>query len=238
MANSPKTSDGKSIVLNNLFPGSVLLYYTGSADHATNGRGEGAQFNIVSDQIETKELEFGFNDWVYLAGGSCKWKDGVVGDSVCFKLIAPATPITAAPQNDGNCNLVSGILVPAAGNGAYNVDLTQAVLVPALAAATGDYEGNPNGYWDWDEPQTGRGTITPSTTPGSAKWHLVPAAIDLARFICKLQLMGTESVDLMLPAIKPKKILPHWKLKVVLHNTTAKTLSLTWLLVSARVKNV
>lgn len=234
---TPRTSDGKPVFLPNIFPGPVLLYYAGSADHATNGRGAGDLFWISSTQAEDKTQEFQFNDWVYLAGGFLRFAGAVCGDWVSMKLYAPATPVTPA-SGDGNCNIVSGILVPAAGNGAYNVDLTQAVPVPAQAASTGDNEGSANGYWDWDEPQTGKGTVTASATPGAAKWHLVPAQIDLARFVSKMGLSGDGSMNTTIPAIKPKKILPHWKIQVLLHNSTAKSLDLTWTLVMARVKTV
>lgn len=234
----PKTADGKPIYLPNIFPGPVVLYYAGSADHATNGRGAGDSFLITSTQAEDATFEFNFNDWVYLAGGYMQWSGAVAGDWVSMKLKAPATPVTAAAQNDGNCNVVNGVIVPAAGNGAYNVDLTQAVPVPAQAAATGDDEGSTNGYWDWTEPQTGKGTVTASGAPGAAKWHLIAADVDLTRFVSKLQLLGSSQLDVTLSAIKPKKILPHWKLHVTLHNSTAKTLSFVWLLVTARVKSV
>lgn len=204
----PKTADGKPIYLPNIFPGPVSLYYAGSADHPTNGRGEGALFLLDSSTTETAELEFSFNDWVYLAGGYLRWQNAVAGDHVSMRLVAPATPVTPAASNDGNCNVVSGVIVPAAGNGAYNVDLSQAVPVPALAVATGDDEGPSNGYWDWDEPQTGKGTVTASSTPGAAKWHLIAAQITLARFVSKMAILGTSSFDATIPAIKPKKILP------------------------------
>lgn len=234
----PKTADGKPIYLPNIFPGPVVLYYAGCGDHATNGRGAGDLFLISSNQVEDKSLEFAFNDWVYLAGGYIRWKGAVAGDWVSMKLIAPATPVTAASNNDGNCNVVNGVIVPAAGNGAYNVDLASAVPVPAQAAATGDDEGSSNGYWDWTEPQTGKGTVTASATPGAAKWHLIAASIDLTQFVAKMPLLGDNDLDAMIPAIKPKKILPHWKLHVDLHNSTAKQLDLCWVLVTARVKSV
>lgn len=236
---TPRTSDGKPVHMPNIFPGPVTLYYAGAADHASNGRGAGDAFVLSSTVAEDKTLEFQFNDWVYMAGGYLHWNGAIPGDWVSMKLFAPATPITAASGgNTGNCNIVSGILVPAAGNGAYNVDLSQAVPVPAQAAAAGDAEGSANGYWDWDEPQTGRGTITASSTPGAAKWHLIPAQIDLARFVCKMPLLNNSRLDATIPAIKPKKILPQWKLQVLLHNSSTKALDLTWTLLTARVKTV
>ncbi len=238
----PKTSDGKPIYLPNIFPGPVVLYYTGSADHATNGRGAGDQFLMTATSSGDTTLEFGFNDWIYLAGGYMHWENAVAGDWVSMKLKAPATSVTAAPSNDGNCNVVNSVvIVPAAGNGAYNVDLTTAVPIPAQATATGDEEGPPNGYWDWDEPQTGKGTITASASPGTSKWQLLTVAVDLTRFVSKLQIYGDRELDVTIPAIKPKKILPQWKLQVDLHNSTNKTLSplsFSWLLVTARVKSI
>lgn len=234
----PKTADGKPIYLPNIFPGPVVLYYAGCGDHVTNGRGAGDLFLISSTQAEDKHLEIAFNDWIYLAGGYIRWTGAVAGDWVSMKLVAPATPVTAAPQNDGNCNVTNGVITPAAGNGAYNVDLSQAIPVPALAVATGDAEGEPNGYWDWTEPQEGKGTVAASATPGSAKWHLIAAEITLTRFVSKMPLLGNDDLDAMIPAIKPKKILPHWKMRVDLHNSTAKALDLAWVLVTARVKSV
>lgn len=233
----PKTADGKPIYLPNIFPGPVVLYYAGSADHATNGRGQGDMFIISSSAAEDKYLEFSFNDWVYLAGGYIKWTGAQAGDYVSMKLIAPATPVTAAPQNDGNCNVVNGIIVPADGDGAYDVNLDDAVPVPAQATATGDDEGLPNGYWDWSEPQTGKGTVTVGEV-GKARWHLLASSVDLTRFVSKMPLLGNSELDAMIPAIKPKKILPHWKLRVDLHNSAAKNLDLVWILVTARVKTV
>lgn len=237
----PKTADGKPIYLPNIFPGPVVLYYAGSSDHPTNGRGAGDSFLISTTQAEDAVFEFSFNDWVYLAGGYMHWQNAVAGDWVSMKLKAPATPVTAAPGNNGNCNLVNGVvIVPAAGNGAYNVDLTQAVPIPAQASATGDDEGPPNGYWDWEEPQIGKGTVTASATPGAAKWQLLAVDIDLTRFVSKMQLLGTNRLDVMIPAIKPKKILPQWKIRVDLHSASARdpALNFVWLLVTARVKSV
>jgi hypothetical protein len=235
---TPRTSDGKPILMPNIFPGPVTLYYAGAGDVPGGARGAGDLFIIQSTQVEDKTLDFGFNDWVYAAGGYIRWSNAVPGDYISLQLFAPATPVTQAGNNDGNCNVVNGVIIPAAGNGAYNVDLTQAVPVPAFGTATQDDELPTNGYWDWDAPQTGKGNITASATPGTANWHLIAAQVDLARFVNRFPLTGTSGVDITVPAIKPKKILPHWKFRATLHNSTAKSMDLCWFIMAARVKTI
>lgn len=235
---TPRTSDGKPISMPNIFPGPVTLYYAGAGDVPNGNRGEGDLFAISSTQIEDKNLDWSFNDWVYAAGGYIRWSNTVAGDYISLKLYAPATPITAAPQNDGNCNVVNGVIIPAVGDGAYNVDLAQAIPVPAYGTATGEDELPSNGYWDWSAPQTGKGTVTASTTPGTAGWHLLAVQVDLARFVNRFPLVGTSGVDITVPAIKPKKILPHWKFRATFHNSTEKTAEVCWFLMTARVKTI
>lgn len=230
---TPKTSDGKPIFLPNLFPGNVVLYYAGAGDHATNGRGNGALFQVESNVQEDKTLEWQFNDWVYLSGATFSWQGGDIGDHASMDLYCPATPVTAA-QGNGNCNVVNGVIVPAAGNGGYNVDLTLANPVPAFAPAGEEDTPTAIGYWEWDDPNTGRGTITPGT-PGASPWFLIAADVPLTRFAARFPILGSDSSQAQVPAIKPKKILPHWRFKFTLHNSSAKNVKIAWHLITARV---
>jgi len=226
----PTTSDGKQIMLPNLFPGGVTLYYAGSGDHATNGRGEGTLFQKGSTAQEDATVEWQFNDWVYVAGADVVYSGAVLGDWLTLEVFAPATSVAVNESNEGDCNVVDGVIVPAAGNGGYDVTLATAVPVPAFV----EESDSPTGYWDWDEPNEGKGTITASATPGSARWHLIAANLYLARFACKKPMLGTTFENIVVPAIKPKKILPQWKWKLTMHNSTTKSLDLGWTLVTAR----
>jgi hypothetical protein len=150
-------------------------------------------------------------------------------------VIAPATPVTASGGgNTGNCNLVDPgvgaaiLIVPAAGNGTHNVDLSTAIPVPALGA----------GYYSCTDPDFGLGVIT-AGAPGTSAYNLFTVAIPLTKYATKFQLLGDRSINLTLPAVKPGNILPQWKGKVVLH--TAETLSqakLCWFLITARMRTV
>jgi len=239
---SPSTSDGKPIFLPCLFPGNVYLYPTGAGDNVTNQtRGDGQSFVVKCTAEQDYNVEFQFIDWVYLAGGGIKWKNGEDGDWVSLLIYAPATPVTPNGSNTGNCNLVDPgvgaaiLIVPAAGNGAYDVDLEDAVPVPAY---TEDEEGvqTPNGFYTWSAPDTGSGVISASV-PQVSPYNLFAVAIDLVRFANRLQLEGTEIQDLTIPAVKPKKILPQWKFKVTAHHAAGTSnLEVQWWLSTARTK--
>ena len=242
---SPYTSDGKIIFLPCQFPGGVFVYLAGSGDDLVNGRGAGPLFNLSSDQSEDlKTLEFYFNDWVYMAGGGLSWEGAKPGDYISLEFYAPATPVTPNGTNEGNCNLVAVapggpeiLIVPAAGDGAYDVDLDVANIVPS--ACEDECNTTPSGYWDWDAPIVGRGTITPSITPGHAWYHLFVVDIPLVRFANKVPPIGSGNMPMALGNIKAKKMLPHWIGKTtVYHAAAGSTLSVGWFLLTARAQTI
>lgn len=238
----PKTSDGKLIVLPNLFPGGVSLYLTGAADNTDYG--DGQAFMLSSDDNNDISIRWTFLDWVYLAGGAVHFMNAVLGDSVDFIAFAPASIVT--PNNDliGNCILAGPgdvLIVPANGNGTHDVDLSTAVPIPSYAIdeiPVDDIHGTkPSGFWEWDEPDLGKGKIIPSI-PNSGRYNLYAVKINLARFVNRFPINGTGTIDMTLPAIKPKKILPHWFFQVTLHNSGHTGLQIAWNLTTARVRTI
>ena len=259
LAGAPKTSDGKIIFQPAVFRGDQNPVYVGAADDfAAGARGSGYEFLVqqAEDSDGTPHVyEWQFIDAVYIFSGEAKCFNGVAGDWVNFSLVAPGSVKVANGGGLGNCNAVptgagSNVLVPAAGDGGYDVNLTEAananlnakpqgcpakvtkaVPVPAFAD-----DGTPNGYWDWDEET---GAITASSTPGAAPWNLFDAEITLNRWVNRLQLWSPEATHgiaykMQIPT-KAKKILPHWKFRVeVLTGDANRTVSLTWFLVIGR----
>lgn len=236
----PTTSDGKQIVLPNLFPGNVLLYITGVGDSSTV-IGAGSKFKLSSSS-GTQDLEFQFRDWCYLAGGGIFYETATTNDEVSMKLFAPASTVsTSSGGNTGDCNLYSlgdgmNMIIPAAGNGTHNI--TSAIPVPAYDEENGE---TPDGYWDWDSPDTGAGTVSANAS-ALGGFNLYDFPIDISYFVRNLQLVGNGAdgnFALTVPAIKPKKILPQWKFKVSLVNGGAlHTVKVGWYLVTARRKTV
>ena len=230
----PVAADGKPFMLPNIFPGEVLLNFAG-CDDADEARFEGKLFGLQqTGQGDTAQV-LSFDDGVFLAGGHIEWDGGAWGSYVYMELNAPPSSVKSpAVAGRGNCNVAPtpygfNIIVPAAGDGQY--DLDNVVPIPA-----NDTESNAqNGYWNYSEPWVGQGRVTPSPTTG--KYNLFDAPLPLAHF-AKLHLFrDSGSRDLIAPAIKPKWILPEWKIEVSIHNEAndnAKVLRVTWDLMIAR----
>jgi hypothetical protein len=237
---SPMTTDGRSITLANLFPDYVVLYFAGCGDDRVLGRGKGPSFILESDVAGETSVDFQFNDWVYVAGGSLKCQNAQAGDTITFAAHAPATPVTPNGSNTGNCNLVDPglgaavLIVPAAGNGAFDVDLTQAVPVNAFNT---DVPRAATGFWNWSAPDTGLGVITPGV-PQKSNYNLFAIPLDpMVIFVQKFPLLGDEDINMTIPAISPKTFLPQWKQRVTVHNIGHAGLKVVFRIVTARVKS-
>jgi hypothetical protein len=233
----PQAADGKPFTLPNIFPGEVLLNFTGYADSDV-ARFGGDPLSLQQVGAGTATQDVLFKDGVFLAGGHVEWDGGAWGANVYMELVAPPSTTKApAVANQGNCNKVPtglgfNIIVPAAGNGVYDLDV--GVPVPA----NNDETMVQTGYWSHSEPWIGYGALTPGV-PGSAKYNLFDVELDLAHF-AKLHLFrDTGARDLIAPAIKPKWILPEWKMRIAITNVDAnKTLRFAADLMIARRKSV
>jgi len=241
----PVTSDKRAIFMPTLWRGDLISYHTGTGDDIVNGiKGEGEEFQIISSVIEVVEKEFQFLEFVYLAGGGYRWSGASIGDWVSLLLYAPASPVVANATNTGNCDLSDAggslpapiLIVPNSANtGAYdvnlsekynaNVNFTKVVPVPSE---------DETGFVDWNEDTE---EVTWNLEQ-KGKFNLFVADIDLARFVNKVRLMGNGYRELTIPAVKAKKILPHWRFKVSLNNSGNKTLEFIWDLVTARKKTI
>lgn len=237
-SSTPKAADGKLFVLPNSFPGDVLLNFSGASDSDTLGRAGGTPFQLQKAGLGSASLSATFLDGIFLAGGHLSWKNGSLGSCLTLRLNAPASTVkTPASPGAGNCNLSPtgfgfNIIVPAAGNGQY--DLDSVIPIPAYDDETSEQ----NGFWGYSEPWVGKGVITPGS-PGKSKYNLFDVPLYLA-VLCKINLLSDAGErDLIAPAIKPKWILPEWELKVTIDNADAsKTLQVAWDLMVARRKCV
>jgi len=208
------TRPGKQRMIIDVFPSGFVEYITGAFDDVANGVvGNGTGMRMSSDGASGDvSLTGAFVDQIGLIKGTAFYQNFMPGDWVSCEVFAPATAVVPNGTNTGNADIVNSVvIVPAAGNGAYDVDLTTANLVPASGA----------GYWDWDNATTGRGVITPSVTPGLAGWHLLAIQQDLNHFVHKAGGLGSGNVFYGVEVLEPKTLLPHWTHKFVLHvNTT------------------
>jgi hypothetical protein len=224
-------SDGSPFVTPCIFPAGVYLYFTSAGDGTQ--RGNGQAFLASSDTAGDTVVEWSFCDVVLLAGASANFAGAEHGDYATLEVFAPATSVVANGTNTGNCNVVSGVIVPAANDGAYDVDLSAAVPVPAQTSPT-----TYNGYWDMSAPLIGRPVVTPSATPGSARWHLLTVEQVLVRYANRLQILGSHYVNFSIPAIEPKSKIPQWKGRLTMHNSGHTGLKLSWTVILGRALTV
>jgi hypothetical protein len=237
MANAPRAADGKPFMLPNIFPGEVLLNFAGVDDALSPAARFGGDLIAVQKQgVGTATLDLNFLDGIFLAGGHIAWDGGAWGSSVYMELIAPASTVKEpASPGLGNCNLVPtglgfNIIIPAAGDGAKDID------VPVPIPAANDETLVQTGYWNYSEPWIGKGTLTPVASLG--KYNLFDQQLELAHF-AKLHLFHAQgSRDLMASAIKPKWILPEWKMRLVITNADTGLLRVSVDLLLARRKSV
>lgn len=219
----PTDSDGKPQMVPNLLPSWTSLYFTGQGDHRTNGLGEGTSFTCTSEAAEDKVIEWIYTDQIFLVGGSVLFEGAVLGDTMDYLVVAPATAIGVGtttvmkvPYGPGN------VIVPHPA-GTDTIDLTNAALVPSAG----------QGYWDWDAPSQGYGTITPNYG-GMGGYSLFDFEIKLGHPLVKLHIMGAGKIDFLMSNITPMKTIPQWLHRAVIHNSGHTGLKLAWMFVGGR----
>ena len=156
-------------------------------------------------------------------GGSAIFEGAQLGDTLDYVVVAPATPtgvgttaVEKIPYGPGN------VLVPNPA-GADTIDLADCGLVPTPGT----------GYWDWDEPSQGWGTITPNYE-GKGGYTLFDFEVPLGHPLVKLHVLGSGKLDFLMANITPMKVLPSWKHRAVIHNSGHAGLKLVWMFVGGR----
>lgn len=215
----------------NLVPATALTYFPGAGDDAVNGLGRGQVFQHSSTDLFPTDhvIEYQFNDWVMIHGGTISFMGAQQGDTMSYYLYAPATAVTSTPGS-GNCNLAGPgnvLIVPAAGNGSNTVDLTAAKPVPNTAGT---------GFYDYAPANTGKGTISAHGSQ-NGNFDLYTVNVTLSNLIVSLPLVTSNNYTLEVPARQfPKKVFPQWVHHITIHNSGHAGLSVVWFLTAARMK--
>ena len=139
---APSEADKKPVMVNSPATEGTFTWLTSRGDDLSpssgSGRGTGPQAFLSFDEPGTKEVEIQFIEPVELHDGHVSWRptsDWGFEDSWSLSVRLPATTVTPNAENKGNCNKVDtgqgfSVIVPANGDGAYDVDLTKAVPIP------------------------------------------------------------------------------------------------------------
>jgi len=228
----PRSSDGRLNTLPTLFPSTVQMTIIGAGDDPTLGNGKGTPFYYTSDDgyTTTTTITWQHNDYLYLAGGQISYSGAIIGDMIDYFINAPATTVTTV-SGTGNVNLTGpgNVLIIPGANTNSSVNLATAVPVPNLTGT---------GFWDWANAANGIGYGTITANPGRQGWYdLYTIPIPLSHPVTSLQMFGNRSLDLVIPALIPRKVLPQWQHEVIVTNSGHTGLDIGWILTIARAHN-
>ena len=232
---NPKSDDGKIYVAPNIFPIGVLTNFCGVSDDIENGiAGGGDLLLLASSSAGETNKYFRYIEWTYLAGGHVMFTGADFGDWCSFLVYCPPTDGASNPGN-GMYNkypVKSGVnmYIPANGDGNWDLNLKEKENPNVRFTKVKPVPATGTGFFDWDE-NTEDVTLNPS---GNGGYNLFDVAIPLSEFVSKIPLLGDDSISLIVPAIKPIRILAHWGYKVTLYNSSNKYLKLAALFYRAK----
>jgi hypothetical protein len=211
---SPLTATSDRLLVVN-FPadfGSNLWLTSRGDDLVNQVRGRGPKLahkfdDVTRTEIEEKSVEIQFMEQIQLHDGHidiavpANWD--ITTDEWELSVTMAANTVTpSAGGNTGNCNLVDmggyNAIVPAAGDGAYDVDLATAVPLPSSG-----------GGWDYDYFHD---ALTFPVDPASTSWALLDIPFKVFVQIAvnvPASPMGVFDFD----AYDAQRISPRWKVK-------------------------
>lgn len=228
---APTEHDGRPVIVMSPSTEGWMTWFTGAGDDPSptppaSGRGTGTQLKIEwTAETGSKSVDVQFNEPVEIHDGQLnytpsEWTHLSRWD---FSVIMPATVVTPNGGGTGNCNLVDAggynIIVPAAGDGTHDVDLSTAVPVPSGQAS--------DGYWDVDRLT---GAVSVSSTPGQAGWHLLDVSIQ--SYFMRNMPMGNPLGIFDIDTYKAEWISDRWtiRLEIDRQDTTVTTSVAAWLM--------
>lgn len=235
LPDEPKADDGKLFVAPNIFPLGSLTNFCGVADDVAQGLvGQGDLLTIASVSQGDTEKIIQFIEQSFLAGGFIQYDGGIIGDWVSFAVVVPGTVGTSNP-GAGMWNKVPigggiNVFVPAAGNGNWDLNLSEKENANVSFSKVRPVPAPSGGFIDWNE-DTEAITLNASQKGG---FNLFDADMTINEFITKVPLLGSGQFVMTVPAVKPIKMLAHWKYKITLHNSTEKSLKIAAMMYRAK----
>lgn len=231
---SPTAADGKVYMSPDIWPLGTLTNFCGASDSISDGMSGTDPLAMESTQVEEKTKIIQFTKPVRLAGGYLQYYGAVLGDWLSFLVYVPATSGTSNPGHGSYAKTAIGggvnLFLPYP-NGGWDLNLAEKensnvsfTKVRPVPAPGGD------GFFDWNE-ETGEVMANAAQKGG---YHLIDQDVSLNEFVTKIHIIGTDHFPLTIPAVRPVLMLPHWKCKITMKNSTAKTLQLTAMLYLGR----
>lgn len=211
-------SSNRMLVVN--FPADfgANLWLTSRGDDLVNQvRGRGTKLahkfdDVTRTEPEVKSVEIQFMEQIQLHDGHIDLANpagwDITTDEWELSIVMDANVVTPNVGNTGNCNLVDlggyNAIVPAAGDGAYDVDLATAVPIPQAG-----------GGWSYDY----KTNVLEPTDPASSSWTLLDVPIEVFVQIAvnvPASPMGVFDFD----AYDAQRVSPRWKIKFTVRKSS------------------
>lgn len=214
----PVEPDGRRVMVNSPSTEGWYTWFCGHGDDlVTPKRGKGTKLLINLSGPTTglgEEVQVQYIEPVELQDGQVNYTpiaDWNPEDEWDWGILIPATEVTPNGTTEGNCNLsdIGGgvnLIIPASGDGTHDVDLDQAVPVPAGGV----------GYWEADAKT---GVVTVSSNPGAGQYYLLDTAQRM--WFCYEMPMGDPRGINELDTDKAEWISERWKLCFRVRRSTA-----------------
>jgi len=223
---APKESDKKIVFVNSPAREGSYTWLTGRGDdldpESGSGRGEGQQLYLNFTGAGENTVTIQFNEAVEIHDAQLSWRpvdNWGFNDEWSAYLYLPATTIVENGGGTGNCDRVeiipsSGlyIIVPAAGDGAYDVDLDEAVPIPDGKTASSP---DSTGYWDVDKYWSEEVTVN-AAGDGEFNFYTFPAEF----YFCKRMNCGHPRGFWDLDAYKAEWLSSKWQFKLFVDKNT------------------
>lgn len=232
----PLTSTSDRLLVVN-FPADfgANLWLTSRGDDLVNQvRGRGPKLahkfdDVTRTEPEVKSVEIQFMEQIQLHDGHIDLANpagwDITTDEWELSVVMDANVVTPNVGNTGNCNLVDlggyNAIVPAAGDGAYDVDLATAVPLPQAG-----------GGWSYDY----KTNVLEPTDPASSSWTLLDVPIEVFVQIAvnvPASPMGVFDFD----AYDAQRVSPRWKIKFTVRKSSNGPGSIAGWIVCFRSQN-
>jgi len=204
-----------------VFPAGYNQFTTGAFDDLTDlKRGDGTLLQLQESDAGDYTITGQFLEHVYLVGGFVRHLNGLYQDTFSFVATAPASaPAEAA--GTGNAKVQSDVFIPCAeGESTHNIDgetTTKGEINDNLVPVP-----STSGIWGWNPYETPSIFIWTSAhdPKENLRCHLMSVPVTLSRQVCRIPMLGDDTVFMGVQSVRPALFLPHWQLSVKVHLET------------------
>lgn len=235
---TPKTSDGRQIILPSTMRDSYDVGFCGQGDDVDNGVNMAGQELAASlSSSGSTTVTWQFISSIDIAGGVLKFSGAEWGDYLSYDVVAPATAGTSNPGaglydkypigEGANMYVPNGTM-----EGDWDLDLDETLNANVSFTKVVPVPSSGDGFFDYDSAS---GAVTLNAT-GTGGYYLFDFEMVLSRFLHKIWIYGTGREDFIVPAsYGAKALLPHWQHRVTLHKAgDTGTLECRWFIFLGR----